>query len=290
VSERVTDTATALAVLAGELEQVEQEIAGALADLHAPFSQLVGAQLRRSSPLRCAAFVLTAGGAEAGSQAGPQDQQKRIDLAAAIEVLRLALAVHTQLLHVGGDTSAPDAPDTPDTPIAAIAAIDRSLLGSTILAGDYCFSRAAALAARTDSPAVVDIFAQALQRVSEGTLRGLFRSGEDADGDAGTVRPSVSGVSEVSGVSGASAAGISAPEGSFGVERELCLAGVLAAGELAGLDAAERQADQQTALLLLDRRQGRAARGSQLAPEWPAPVTPTRRARWLALAEWLRGE
>ena len=229
-------------------------MAAALADLHAPFSQLVGVQLQRSSPWRCAAFVLTAGSAgdpadnTRADQADPQAHRKRIDLAAAIEVLRLALAVHTQLLPVTGDDDAPNAP---------LAPVDRSLLGSTILAGDYCFSRAAALAARTGSPAVVDIFAQALQRVSEGTLRGLFRTDVRAGAQA------------------------SPPAAGFGVERELCLAGVQAAGELAELDAAQRQADQQAALLLLDARHG------EQPADWPAQVSPARRPRWRALRRWL---
>ena len=59
-----------------------------------------------------------------------------------METLRLALGVHTQLLLA-------------ESP----AAIDRSLLGSTVLAGDFCFSRAAGLAAKTGSPVIVDLFA-----------------------------------------------------------------------------------------------------------------------------------
>lgn len=47
-------------------------------------------------------------------------------------------------------------------------------MGSTILAGDTCFSHAALLAARTDHPQVVAIFSQSLQNVSEKQLRILF--------------------------------------------------------------------------------------------------------------------
>ena len=51
---------------------------------------------------------------------------------------------------------------------------DKSLLGGTILAGDYCFSQSANMAVQTDNPAVVDIFSQALKETSEGNLRHLF--------------------------------------------------------------------------------------------------------------------
>ena len=235
MSEQVADSR---AVLTNELEQVQQEVVAALGDLRAPFSQLVQSQLRGGPPLLCAAFVLTAG---IGPVETPRLAQQRVDLGAALEVLRLALAVHTQLL------TAPEGQGQ----------IDRSLLGSTILAGDFCFSRAAALAARTGSPVVVDIFAQALQRVSEGTLRGIF----DADRN-----------------------GI----GSSDVERELCLSGVAAANELAGFDAPARQADQETAALLLDARRTNTLSSLQLPPALLEPHTPARAERWQALLEWLR--
>jgi octaprenyl-diphosphate synthase len=74
-------------------------------------------------------------------------------------MLHRALAVHMRV----GSSSKPTAPNL-------------TLLGSTILAGDYCFSRAAALAVRTGEAAVVEIFADALKRVSEGHLRQRFDS------------------------------------------------------------------------------------------------------------------
>jgi octaprenyl-diphosphate synthase len=52
--------------------------------------------------------------------------------------------------------------------------LDHSFIGSTILAGDYCFSRAAQMAAQTEHPQVVATFALALQSVSEGLLRQQF--------------------------------------------------------------------------------------------------------------------
>lgn len=223
-----------LALLTGEIDLVEREVRSALDDLRAPFGQLVQSQLRSSFPLVRAAFVLTAGMSLASP---PERAAQRINLGAAIEILRLALAVHTRLL-----TSAEDQ-----------GSIDRSILGSTVLAGDFCFSRSAGLAAKTGSPVVVDIFAQSLQRVSEGTLRGLFRTEQAV----------------------------------FDVERELCLSGVAAANELANLGAEERQLEQKVAILLLDQR----AQLVQQRVELPRPLVeqlpPARDIHWQALADWL---
>ena len=135
-----------------ELAQVDQLLHAAVADLFPPFSQLLAAQAGGS--LRRAAIVLAAGTAEEES---PRLCEQRVALAAALEMLHRALAVHMRV----GSTSKPTAPNL-------------TLLGSTILAGDYCFSRAAALAVRTGDAAVVEIFADALKRVSEGHLRQRF--------------------------------------------------------------------------------------------------------------------
>ena len=221
--------------LTGELSQVEQEMRGALSDLQAPFSQLVQGHWQAGSPLLCGAFVLTAG---AGAPDTPLLLRRRLYLGAAIEVLRLALAVHTRLLG-GTDSSAP---------------IDRSVLGSTILAGDFCFSRAAGLAAQTDSPAVVDIFAHALQRVSEGTLRRLFNPVEPA----------------------------------YDVDTELCLSGVAAAGDLADASTQVRASEQQLATLLLAGRSAQAWQQIELPPHLLQSLPPHRARRWQALHAWLQ--
>lgn len=140
--------------LAAELAEVEQLLLDAMNELFPPFRQMVAAQLRRNYPLHRAAVVLTAGVA-APDQVAVRSQ--RIYLAAALEMLHLALSVHIMM----SDTAAHDP-------------ANRSLLGSTILAGDYCFSRSAGLAVRTGNATVVEIFSDALKRVSEGHLRQLF--------------------------------------------------------------------------------------------------------------------
>ncbi|MFM7583181.1 MAG: polyprenyl synthetase family protein [Caldilinea sp.] len=150
--ESILERGAAQQAFEAELAQVDQLLHAAVADLFPPFSQLVAAQAGGS--LRRAAIVLAAGTAEEES---PRLCEQRVVLAAALEMLHRALAVHMRV----GSTSKPTAPNL-------------TLLGSTILAGDYCFSRAAGLAVRTGEAAVVEIFADALKRVSEGHLRQRF--------------------------------------------------------------------------------------------------------------------
>jgi geranylgeranyl pyrophosphate synthase len=133
----------------------------------------------------------------------PAHQSQRILLAAAVEMLQLALRLHERLVGQGRDFQ----------PQAA----EKSWVGSIILAGDYCFSRSALLAAQTDEPQVVAIFAQALKQISEGSLRQLFQ----------------------------------AEHGSFAENEVLIQSGLSAATLLAGLSIAERNAVMSTGLRLL---------------------------------------
>lgn len=181
-----------------ELAAVEQKLAAALADLNPPFSRLVHRQLQHLHPLLRAGVVL------ATAAPAPDDAAqaaRRIYLAAAVEMLYLALRIHTRLLNT------PPGSDP-----------DRSLLGSTILAGDYCFSRAASLAVRTENAVVVDIFARALKRASEGHLRQQLEPDAVVFDENGELL-----------VSGALAAGALAASGA-----EVCAANVRQSEHLAG--------------------------------------------------------
>jgi len=82
---------------------------------------------------------------------GHSDVGKRVALAAAIEMLHLAITIHDAM------------------PRHAVEMTEhhRMLLGSSILIGDYVFSQASRLAAETDHPGVVATFAQALAQVAE---------------------------------------------------------------------------------------------------------------------------
>jgi geranylgeranyl pyrophosphate synthase len=94
------------------------------------------------------------------------DPDKVVSLAAAVEMLHTATLVHDDmidgsLLRRGSPTL--NAIWTP---------------GATILVGDYLFSRAADLAARTDSVRVMHIFARTLMTIVTGELSQMFETGE----------------------------------------------------------------------------------------------------------------
>jgi octaprenyl-diphosphate synthase len=85
------------------------------------------------------------------SRLGSTDQHSRVALAAAIEMLHLAVDVHDAIPR--GEL--------------VIDERMRMWLGASILVGDYCFSQASMLAAETGNPAVVSAFSNALSKVSE---------------------------------------------------------------------------------------------------------------------------
>ncbi len=85
------------------------------------------------------------------SRLGSSKQHSRVALAAAIEMLHLAVNVH----------------DVIPRGKMEIDERMRALLGASILVGDYCFSQASMMAAETENPAVVSAFSNALSRVSE---------------------------------------------------------------------------------------------------------------------------
>lgn len=185
----------AVAQFAAELETVRESILVAVADLGRPLGDLVSPRVDASAPLVRAALTLCV--AYNGPYGAPNH---RLRLAAALEMLHLALGIHQLLV----DASGIDALSQPGED-------QRSFVGGTILAGDFCFSRSAQMASETENPKIVAIYAQALQDVSEGSLRELF-SGHN--GDQNAPRLDRNGV--------------------------LLRSGALAAAELSGLDAASR--------------------------------------------------
>jgi octaprenyl-diphosphate synthase len=147
--------------LESEVRAVFHTLKEAVNELYSPLGELVQGQLAQVfAPVRVAVILAAA--------IGPLDtvelREQRICLAAALEMLHLALSIHKLLMadpHLQGFENA-----------------EKSRIGSIILAGDYCFSRSAILAARTNNPQVVKQFANGLKTVSEGRLRGLFRQDE----------------------------------------------------------------------------------------------------------------
>ncbi len=170
-SEPVAESGTSLSGVSNDASGLEQELEAVYTNLTSasdalasPLRQLVRSQVDQAEPYVRAAVVLAAGVGEPDTDSL---RVRRIQLAAALEMLFVAHNIHGLLLDPQAQS------------------MDKSVMGSTILAGDYCFSHAAMLAAGTDSPEVVAIFAQALKTVSEGNLRHLFgeRGGYDENND-----------------------------------------------------------------------------------------------------------
>jgi len=92
----------------------------------------------------------------------PPNPDAVIAVAAAVEMLHMATLVHDDLID------------------GALMRRGRPTLnacwdqGSTVLAGDYMFAQAAALAAETGNPRVISLFARTLMTICDGELRQLF--------------------------------------------------------------------------------------------------------------------
>ena len=152
-----------LTTLEQEVEEVEGRLSHALDELRPPLGELVRSQLSEMLS-RARVGTILAGGY--GRPDTAQLQEQRILLAAALEMLFLALHIHKLLLQRSDDKHE--------------QSMDRSWMGSIILAGDYCFSRAASLVAQTNEPQAVAQFADGLENANEGHLRRLFQN-EAAD-------------------------------------------------------------------------------------------------------------
>lgn len=185
--------------LQAELKLVAEKLDGAVADLPDGLAQFVRSELAENQVL---AGVVLASAAPVRDTA--DDTSRRVALAAALELLQIALNIHRLLLKPEQTGS-----------------IDSFLLGGTILAGDYCFSRAAVLAAETEHPQVVTVFAELLQQVSQANLRRVISK----DGDVR--KPASVGEREALFHSGASAgvllAGLSEEEQEIVVLYATCL-------------------------------------------------------------------
>lgn len=149
-----------------ELDLVRSEMIQAVSGLGSPLRELVLRRIEDAAPPYRAALVLAA-----GYNSTDTETMQRIRLGAALEMLHVSLGIHQLLLGASMPASAVDGPDLAE---------DRSFIGSTILAGDFCFSLAAQMAAATRSPAAVAVFAQALQDASEERLRALHPTPQSA--------------------------------------------------------------------------------------------------------------
>lgn len=167
-----------------EIRELQSALISATNDLANPLGELVRAQIRQSQPPICGMVVLAI---SKRSNTAPGDQayhHKRILLAAALEMLHVALNVHRLLVNAALLEQQNSAQGE------SANLLDRAFIGSTILAGDYCFSRAAQLAAQSDHPGVVATFSLALQTVSEELLREQFEAGRSAYDETRHLLPS----------------------------------------------------------------------------------------------------
>lgn len=190
-----------------EVQEVRTYLENAFVELDSALRHFVRKDLAAAEPFPLAVVILSAG---LPVQDAPEVHERRVFLAAALEMLRIALTIHEALVVSRAPSQA-----------------EKSLVGATILVGDYCFSHSATLAARTNSPYVVEVFSKALKSVSEGRLRSLF----SADGQ--TVEP-------------------------YGEQEELCVAGAQAAVHLAGIASPQSQQLVSAAALVgqtLDRHE-----------------------------------
>lgn len=144
-----------------EMQLVRAELEAMVDALEGPLRSLVRSQVKATQPPVRAAIALATGvddndPMQVDVQTTDDLRSQRVYLAIALEMLATALNTHRLLI------------------LGDAAELDKSLLGGTILAGDYCFSRSADMAVKTNSPRVVALFAAALKSVSEGSLRHLF--------------------------------------------------------------------------------------------------------------------
>ncbi len=148
-----------------ELDAVRQYLDAAAAEIVSPLSELVSARIR-GAPHLYAAFVLAAA----------YNQQ---DDSCSMQAARLPRR---------RPRNAQRRPQHP--PVLAVSTatdLDKSDRQRDS-GGDYCFGRAARLAAQTDNPRIVALFSTALQDISENNLRVLFDNRTDTTGAASAGR------------------------------------------------------------------------------------------------------
>lgn len=225
-----------------ELDAVQGHLRQVGDGLHPALSEFIMDEISRREGLELAQVVLCA--AYPVQDAATQ-QQRRIYLAAALELLAVALTIHKFLLTGLGQS---------DT-------VDRSLAGGTVLAGDYCFSQAAAMAARTHNPTVVALFSELLQQVSEGNLRAVLAAGSNGSG------PGAPG--HASG---------------FNEQSHLYRRGAEAGAVLADLSAQERQQVGEFGELLAEKISA-GHNGADLRGEIDRLVPAHQRERWAGLLQ-----
>ena len=148
---------SALALVSDDLAVVEQKMLKKVSGTYPPLAEALtslilsgGKRVRPTLALLAARFY------------PPKHHQRLISLAAAVEALHTATLVHDDVIDgafLRRGQSTLNAVWTPS---------------STIMAGDFFFSRAASLAAETEHPRVIKLFAETLSVIVDGELRQAF--------------------------------------------------------------------------------------------------------------------
>ncbi len=155
--------ATAQALVADDLDAVEALILKKASSSYAPLTEALSGLVRSGGKRVRPTIVLLA-----AALFPPANRHALLALAAAVEALHTATLIHDDvidgaLLRRGQSTL--NAVWTP---------------GSTVMAGDFFFARAAGLAAETENPRVIRLFAETLNTIVDGELRQAL-AGHDWD-------------------------------------------------------------------------------------------------------------
>lgn len=153
---KTVDTIDFFAPIEGQLSSVEQMMRAQAEDRQIDLSNALDHLLSSGGKRIRPAITLLVGGLLAG------DQNKLITLAAAIELLHTATLVHDDLIDGSLLRRGNATINSQWTPAA------------TVLTGDFIFARAAKLAAKTDSVAVMQLFAETLAIIVNGEIGQLF--------------------------------------------------------------------------------------------------------------------
>jgi geranylgeranyl pyrophosphate synthase len=150
------DTIDFFTPIEGQLSSVEHMMRAQAEDRQIDLSNALDHLLSAGGKRIRPAITLLVGGLLAG------DQNKLITLAAAIELLHTATLVHDDLIDGSLLRRGNATINSQWTPAA------------TVLTGDFIFARAAKLAAKTDSVAVMQLFAETLAIIVNGEIIQLF--------------------------------------------------------------------------------------------------------------------
>lgn len=218
-----------------EIAAVQEQLRLSAHQLETPLNALVWARAQQTFPPIWAAVVLATALEEPDAALL---EQRRLSLASALQTLFVALDIHKTLLRAPQHDGQRQ---------------DKTIIGGTILAGDFYFSQAAGMAAQTDSPKVVTIFAQTLKKLSEANLRWLHGVGPHH----------------------------------FDQTEALIEAGILAASSLVSIPPVEQQQITQRGHLLARLYTGTQhdAPPPDLFP--PDPPANSRSQRWQELTRWV---